>query len=178
MKLPALVNSNSTPSDVRQLSREHLKTDWKDAKADGAADYSRTSCWPCDSAPPGLTPPTWAGPNRWRNTLYREGDIERHPGPKRAMPLRDWDVLLQDVLPTTAEHCDVAGSEFEKQLRVGEVHGPEKLVTYDLDDIRSASFCALKLPVTSWPPLAARVRTCLSHTTSSLGHGSCGWYGG
>ena len=38
--------SNSTPSDVRQLSREGVRNDWKDGKADEVVDWSHTSCWP------------------------------------------------------------------------------------------------------------------------------------
>ena len=42
-------------------------------------------------------------PEYWRNELlYRADDIERHPGPKRARPLRGRDVPIQDILPTTA----------------------------------------------------------------------------
>ena len=33
---------------------------------------------------------------------------------------------------------------------------PKKLVSHDLADIRIAGLCALKLSVTSWPPLAAQ----------------------
>ena len=40
--------SNSMPSKVRQMSRDSVKTDRRDAKADGTADYLRTSCRPCD----------------------------------------------------------------------------------------------------------------------------------
>ena len=136
-------------------------------KENQAKNCSRTSCWSCDdpifiapswfSAPPLLTLPTGAGPDHWRNELlYREGDIERHPGPKRALPSRGRDVPLQDALPTTAQHYDVAVSEFEEYLRVQEIHGPEKIVSHDLNDIRNAVLCALKLSVTLWPPLAAR----------------------
>ena len=45
--------------------------------------------------------------------LYRGSDIGRHPGPKRAHPLRGRDVLVQEVLPTSAQRHDVAVSEFE-----------------------------------------------------------------
>ena len=80
---------NPTPSNVQQLSRDSVKDDWKDATADGAADFSRTSYWPCDdpifiapswfSAPPGLTLPMGSLPDNWRNELlYRAGGIERH----------------------------------------------------------------------------------------------------
>ena len=42
------------------------------------------------SAPPGLTLPTGAGPIYWRNELLcRIGDIERNPGPKRALLRED-----------------------------------------------------------------------------------------
>ena len=80
---------NSTPSNVRQLSREHVKNDWRDEKTNGAADWSHTSCWPChdpifiapswSGAPRGFTLPPGAGPDYWRNELlHREGDVERH----------------------------------------------------------------------------------------------------
>ena len=49
----------------------------------------------------------------WRNELlHRAGDIERHPG-KRALSLRGRDVLVQDVLPTTAQRYGGAVAEFE-----------------------------------------------------------------
>ena len=78
-----VVESNSTPSDVRQLSREGIKYNWKDGKADEAV----TSSWPCHdpifitpswfSAPPGLALPIRSRPDYWRNELlYRAGDIE------------------------------------------------------------------------------------------------------
>ena len=118
-------------------------------EAEGAADSSPTSHWPrrdpifiapsWSHAPPGLSLPIGAGPDNWRNELlYRGGDIERHPGPKKAIPLRGRDVLMQDVLPTAAQHRDVAVSELEKHLRVREIHGPEKLVSNDLNDTRNA----------------------------------------
>ena len=51
----------------------------------------------------------------WRNELlYRPGEIERHLGAKRALLSRGRDVHMQDVLPTCAQHDDVAVSEFEK----------------------------------------------------------------
>ena len=69
--------------------------------------------------------PAGAGLDYWRNELlYRGDNFERHPGPKRALPLRGRDVLMH-VLPTTAQHYDMAVSGFEKYLRVGELHGPE-----------------------------------------------------
>ena len=69
------------------------------------------------SAPPGLALPVESQPDYWRNELLHRGsDIERHPGPTCALPLRRRDVLVQDVLPTAAQHNDVAGSEFEGYL--------------------------------------------------------------
>ena len=76
---------NSSPSNVRHLSRDSVKNDRRDTQADRAANYSRTSCWSCDdpiliapswfSAAPGLT---LAGPDYWRNEiLFR--------GPRRAL---------------------------------------------------------------------------------------------
>ena len=38
-----LGENKSTPSDVRQMSRESVTSDWKDEKADGAVDRSHTS---------------------------------------------------------------------------------------------------------------------------------------
>ena len=64
---------------------------------------------------------------------------------------------MQDVLPTAAQHCDVGVAKFEKDFRVKEIHGPEKLVRHDLNDIRNTGLCALRLlSVTSWSPLAAQ----------------------
>ena len=100
--------SSSTPSIVRQLSREGVKNEWRDEKTDGAADRSHTSCWPCHdprfitpswfSAPPGLALPMGSQPDYWQG----------HPGPTCALPLRGRDVLVQAVLPTTAQRYDVA----------------------------------------------------------------------
>ena len=74
--------SNSTPSDVKQLSRQGVKNECKEEKTDGPVDWSHTSCWPChdpifispswSSAPPGLTLPMGPRPDYWRNELlYR-----------------------------------------------------------------------------------------------------------
>ena len=90
--------SNSTPSDVRQLSRRQKRVE----------AWSHTSCWPCYdpmlispswfSAPPGLTLPVGSRPDYWRNgLLYRAGDVERHPGQKRAILFRGRDVLMQPL---------------------------------------------------------------------------------
>ena len=133
-----LGESNSTPSDVRQLSRESVRNHWKDEETDGTVDWSHAECWPChnpifispswSSAPLGLALPMGSRSDFWRNELlYRAVDIERHPGPKRALPSRGRGVLIQDILPTTAEHDDVAVSEFEKYLRVKNIHGAKNL---------------------------------------------------
>ena len=104
--------SRSTPSNVRQLSRDNVKNDWRDA------DYSRTL----------VECAAWAHPTGETKYCIGKMTSTRHPGPKRTLPLRDRDVLSQDVLPTT----------------------------HDLNDIRGAGLRALKLSVTSWPPLAAQ----------------------
>ena len=75
-------------------------------------------------------------PDCWRNELlYRAGDIERHPCPKRALLLRGRDVLVQDVLLTTAQRYDVAFAEFDKYLRVRDIHGFEELVNQGLNEV-------------------------------------------
>ena len=45
------------------------------------------------------------------------GDIERHPGPKRALLLQKRDVLMQDVPPTAAKCYDMAVSKFEGYMQ-------------------------------------------------------------
>ena len=66
------------------------------------------------SAPPGLALPLGSLPDNWRNELLnRAGDIERHQEPKRASSSRGREVLVQDVLPTTAQRYDGAVAEFE-----------------------------------------------------------------
>ena len=96
-------------------------------------------------------------PDYWRNELfYRAGEIERHPGPKRTLPWRGRDVPMQDILPTAAQHNDVAVSKFEKYVRVGKIHEPDKLVSHGRNDVRGAGLCALRLSVVSRPPLSAQ----------------------
>ena len=82
--------------------------------------------------------------------LYRGGDIERHPGPKRASFLRRRDVLMQDVSPTAAV------SKFEEHFRVKNIHGPREFVNHGLNDIRNAVWSAVRVSATSWPPLAVQ----------------------
>ena len=61
------------------------------------------------SALPGLSLPMGSLPDNWRNDLLcRAGDVERHPGPKYTLPSQGPHVLVQDVLPTTAQRYDVA----------------------------------------------------------------------
>ena len=57
--------STATPSDVRQLSREGVRNDWRDEITDKAVDCSHTSCWPCHD--PVFISPTWfsAPPRLW-----------------------------------------------------------------------------------------------------------------
>ena len=55
--------------------------------------------------------------------MYRAGDIERYPGPKRSLPSRGWSVQLQDIPPTTAQHHDVAVLELENYLWIKDIHG-------------------------------------------------------
>ena len=62
-------------------------------------------------------------PDYWRKELlYRGGDIERNAGPKRAVPARGGDVLVQDALPTTAQRHNVAVSEFQECMRLEDIH--------------------------------------------------------
>ena len=102
---------SSTPSNVRHLSRDSVENDRRDAQAEGAANFSRTSCWPAAipssslrvgsvrrlGSPCLLAQDQTTGET---NCCVERGDIERHPGPKRAPPSRGRDVLMQDALPT------------------------------------------------------------------------------
>ena len=141
------------------------KTHGKMRKAEGAADSSSTSHWPRHdpiflapswfNAPPGLGLPSEAGPDNWRNELlYRGGDIERHPGPKRALCegetswCRTFCPLLRNA--TTWPYQNL------KNTCESEIHGPDTLVSHGLNDIRNARLCARRLSVMSCPPLAAQ----------------------
>ena len=114
---PYVARGLFTPSNQRRWPPESVKNSWSGEGAenqkDGAPDCSYTSCWSCEgpiftapswfSAPPGLTLLMGSRPDCWRDELlYRAGDIERHPGPKRTLPLRGRDVLVHLVLP---HHC-------------------------------------------------------------------------
>ena len=138
---------------------KNAKNGWRDEKTEsqlkGAADCSHTSCWPCDdpifiapswfSAPPGLTLPVGSRPDYWLNELwYRGGDTEKHPGPQRALRLRGQGILVQVVLPTTAQPCDVVASESEKYLRVRDIHGLEQLVNHGLNELGHAGIQHLR----------------------------------
>ena len=126
-----------TTSNARMLSHDGDKKKLRDEKTEHqkkAADSFHTSCWLCHdpifidphwfSAPPGLALPMGSRPDYWRKELlYRGGDIERNTGPRRALPPRGRDVLVQDFLPTTSQRYDVGVSEFEKYMRVRDIHG-------------------------------------------------------
>ena len=75
----------------------------------------------------------------------RAGDIERYPGPKRALPMRGRDVSMQDILPTTAQHNSVAAPEFEKCLQTKNIHGPEEVVSHGLNDTENAGLYTMRL---------------------------------
>ena len=51
---------------------------------------------------------------------------------------------MQLTLPTTPEHYDVARSEFEKYLRIKDIHGLEEIVSHGLNVIQNAGLCAMK----------------------------------
>ena len=70
--------SNSTLSIVRQLSREGVKNDWKDAKADEATLRLGSPC-----------------PWETSTSFARTG------------------ILIQDILPTSAQHYDVVILELD-----------------------------------------------------------------
>ena len=134
----------STPSNVRRLPRDNVRNGWRDEKTEtqpgGAPDCSHTSCWSCDdpiiiapswfSAPPGVTLPMGSRPHHWRNEF-----IERHPGPKRPLPLRGWDVLVQDDLPTTVQRYDVAASESENNCLSGTSMGSKSSSITGLNEL-------------------------------------------
>ena len=41
---------------------------------------------------------------------------------------------MQDTLPTTSQHDDVAVSDYEQYLRVKNIHGAKELVSDGFDD--------------------------------------------
>ena len=45
---------------------------------------------------------------------------------------------MNDILPTTAQHDDVAVSEFEEYLQVRDIHGLEELVNSGLNQLGHA----------------------------------------
>ena len=106
-----LVENFSAPSDVRQLSRNCVKYDWKDEETNEAVDCGPTRHAGLATIPSSFLPsgsalrlsspsPTKTRPDYWRSDLlYRGGDTERHPGLNRALLLRGRDVLLWDVPP-------------------------------------------------------------------------------
>ena len=44
----------------------------------------------------------------------------------------------------------------EKYLRVKDIYGVEEFVSHRFKDIQNAGLCAVRLSVTSWPPLVVR----------------------
>ena len=83
---------------------------------------------------------------------------------------------MQDVLPTTAQHYDVATADFEnyasqghswaRRIRQLQSHSDRRLVRSEtVRDVMAATRCAMFV-----------IQTCSLRTTSSLEHGSCGWY--
>ena len=75
--------------------------------------------------------PTGSRPDHWRLELL----FERHPGPKRALPPRRRDVLVQDVLLTSAQRYDVAVSVCENMCESRDMHGLEELVNHGLNEL-------------------------------------------
>ena len=63
---------------------------------------------------------------------------------------------MQDIPPATAQLYDMAVSEFETYLRVKDIHVPEVFVSNNLNEIQTAGLCAMRLSVTSRPPLAVQ----------------------
>ena len=123
-------------------------------EAPSAAVHTAASCW--FSAPPGLTLAVGLPPDYWRiEPLYRTGDIEKRPGPKRALPSQGRDALLRVLLSTSAQHKDVAVSEFENTCVSR--RGTEAFVCHGFSDIQNTDLCSLQLFVTSlvgrWPCL-------------------------
>ena len=90
------------------------------------------------------------------NNSTPSGDIERHHGPDRALPVQKRQVLQQDVPPPAAQRFDVARSKFEGCLRVQNTLGAKELVSHGFDDTHNADLCAVRRSVTSWPPLAVQ----------------------
>ena len=139
----------STPSNERRLPPENVNNSWSDEEKDGALDCSYMSCWFRDdpifiapswfSAPLRLTLPVGSRPDYWRNELlYRAGDIECHPGPKRALPLRGRDVLVQDVPSATAQRC-------ESQISMG---SKSSSITVSMNWVISSNLLCIRNPRT------------------------------
>ena len=106
-----VMQSNSTSSDVRLLSRETVQNDWKGREnrrdsslvPDTMLISSRSHLYFSELNSRHFIVFMGSRPEYWRNELlYRADDIERHPGPKRARPLRGRNVPIQDILPITA----------------------------------------------------------------------------
>ena len=123
----------------------------------GAADYSHTSCWPCDdpifiapswfSALPGLTL-LW---DRDQTAGETNGSIVQvtskdTPGSKRALPLRGRDVLVQDALPLR-NVVMWSFVNFKINLRVRDIHWLEELANHGLNELGVISASNIFKPV-------------------------------
>ena len=84
----------------------------------------------------------------WRDLVVLVRKTTTVSSAKRALPSRGRGDLIQDTLPITAQHDDVAVSEFELYERVKNIHVAEEFVSHGFDDIRNANLCAVKLSVT------------------------------
>ena len=116
-----------------------------------------------------------SGPIYWRNDiLFREADIERHPGPNRAPLLRIRDVLVQGVLPTTALRNDVVVSEGE--MLASRAFMSTEIAAAMVSPTVKTELCSHRYGCGS--VFSVFVRTCSLHTISSLVHGRCRRYGG
>ena len=93
--------------------------------------------------------------------LYREGDIERNPGPKRALHPRGRDIMVH-VLPTAVQRYDVAVSEFEEYLRVRDIHGLEELVSNGVNELGHACIQYLQVWFASGSPRSGQAGTLIS----------------
>ena len=69
------------------------------------------------------------------NCCIVQGDIAIHPGPKRALPLRGRDILVQDFPPTTAQKLWWDRCRSRKYLKVRDIHGLEELLNHGLHEL-------------------------------------------
>ena len=157
----------STPSNERRWPPGSVESSWSEEGAQNQTKWSsgllprvmlvlRRSHLHCFEL---VQCAAWTRPDDCQDELlYRAVDIERHTGPKRALPSRGRDVLVQDVLPTTAHRSDVPVAEFEKYLRVRDIHGLEEVVNHGLNELGH--------------PCVQSLRTCF--TSGTFGPGQAG----